>query len=91
MNKPIAAAIAAQQPMYWELTGYHHAGELALIALTATMENGDHRTKVVARTFDLDKAERMCGDIRAAGGVVNGDVLPKIREKRVDEKRQWTF
>ncbi len=89
MNKPIAAAIDALQPMYWEATDYHHAGDLALIAITFTMENGDDRTKVVARTFELDKAERMCEDIRAAGGVVDGDVLPKIREKREDEKRQW--
>ena len=89
MNKPIAAAIAAQQPMHWELTGYHHAGDLALIAVTFTMEDGDDRTKVVARTFDLDKASAMCEDIRAAGGVVDGDVLPKIREKRNDERWEW--
>lgn len=91
MNKPIAAAIDALQPMYWAATDYHHAGDLALIAVTYTMENGNHRTKVVTRTFDLDKAERMCEDIRAAGGVVDGDVLPKIREKNEDQKRQWTF
>lgn len=89
MNKPIAAAVAAQQPMHWELTNYHHAGDLALIAITFTMENGDDRTKVVARTFDLDKATAMCGDIRAAGGVVDGDVLLKIREKRDYERREW--
>ena len=89
MNKPIAAAVAAQQPMHWELTSYHPAGDLALIAVTFTMENGDDRTKVVARTFDLDKATAMCGDIRAAGGVVDGGVLLKIREKRDYERRKW--
>jgi hypothetical protein len=89
MNKPITAAIAAQQPMHWELTVYHYAGDLALIAVTFTMENGDNHTKVVARTFDLDKATAMCDEIRAAGGRVDGDVLTKIREKREYERRDW--
>lgn len=72
MNQNTRWAIAQGFPMRWEMEPGTTTGRMRLVATTCTYENGNTRTRVLWRTYNVIAALRLSDEITAQGGKLEG-------------------